>query len=454
MKLYDTRRRQVTQLEPIVPGKIGMYTCGPTVYADAHIGNFRTYIFEDVLARTLSHFGYVLTRVMNITDVGHLVSDGDEGDDKLEVGARRDGTTAWEVAKKYEKRFLADLDSLQLQRPDKLVRATETIDRQIALIRDLEAAGRVYRLEDGIYFDAATFPAYAELARLDLAGLQAGARVEVVEGKRHPYDFALWKLSPPGSKRDMEWPSPWGVGFPGWHVECSAIALAELGDTLDIHCGGVDHIPIHHTNEIAQSESATGKRFANHWCHSEFLLMDGGKMSKSLGNLYTLSELYKRGIEPLAFKLFTYGAHYRSKQNFTWEALEAAQKSLQRLRELAQTPGQGTDLAEPLLKRFDEALSNDLNLPEAIAIVWELVRANLLVTEKVQALEVIENVLALNLFHQEEVIAPEAVVRLLKARETARADRQWGVADRLRAEIENAGFDVRDTPSGQMLDRR
>ena len=451
MRLYDTRRRSILPLEPICPGKLSVYTCGPTVYGDAHIGNFRTYVFEDVLVRSLRYFGYEVSRVMNVTDVGHLVSDADDGEDKLEIGARRDGTTAWEVAKRYEQRFLDDLDALGLERPDRLVRATETIAEQIELIGRLEERGSTYRLPDGIYFDTATFPAYAELGRLDLVGQQAGKRVEVVKGKRQPYDFALWKFSPDGSKRDMEWESPWGKGFPGWHIECSAIALTELGEEIDIHCGGVDHIPVHHSNELAQSETATGKRFVRHWCHTEFLLLDGGKMSKSLGNLYTLADLAERGIEPAAFKLFTYGAHYRSKQNFTWEAAEAAQNNLERLRQLFSRDGdeQGS---ERLLKAFDDALQNDLNVPEALAIVWKIAQSNVSLADKQGTAQQIDRVLALNLL-KEEVYTdiPATVSEMATERDQARAHGLWDEADRLRDAINASGYQILDLKEGSQL---
>ena len=451
MQLYDTRRRRVAELEPFVQGQIGLYSCGPTVYGDAHIGNFRTYIFEDVLVRALRYLDFNVLRVMNVTDVGHLVSDADEGEDKLEIGARRDGITAWEVAKRYEQRFLNDFDALGLERPDRLVRATETIPAQIDLIQQLEKRGSTYCLADGIYFDASTFPTYAELGRLDLAGQQAGFRVQVVEGKRHPYDFALWKFSARGTKRDMEWESPWGIGFPGWHIECSAIVMQELGEEIDIHCGGVDHITVHHSNEIAQSETVTGKRLARHWCHTEFLLLDGGKMSKSLGNLYTLADLAARGIEPAAFKLFTYSAHYRSKQNFSWEAAEAAQKNLQRLRYLF-TQGGTALYSVDTLKRFDEALQADMNVPEALAVVWEVAQSDLSVESKQALARQIDRVFALDLLHQEiEDEIPSTVLAIANERNQAREAKQWLEADRLRLEVEAAGYYILDTHSGSKI---
>ena len=454
MRLYDTRRRQVAPIEPIIPGKLGIYTCGPTVYGPAHIGNLRTYILEDVLVRTLRYFGYEVNRVMNVTDVGHLVSDGDEGEDKLEIGARRDKTSAWEVAKRYEKCFLDDFDALHLVRPDRLVRATETVSAQIALIEKLEQSGCTYRLADGIYFDAATFPTYAELGRLDLAGQQAGARVEVVTGKRHPYDFALWKISAAGAKRDMEWESPWGTGFPGWHIECSAIALTEIGEEVDIHCGGVDHIPVHHTNEIAQSETATGKRFVRHWFHTDFLLMNGGKMSKSLGNLYTLEDLARRGIEPAAFKLLTYGAHYRSKQNFSWEAVETAQKNLLKLRGLFKVGGEDEGRGEEMLA-FEEALSNDMNMPEAVAALWNIAQSDLNLKAKEEIVTKMDRVLALGLLQEElSELIPLPILEMSAKRDVARLNQKWDESDHFRQLIEASGYQILDSPSGVRVSKK
>lgn len=448
VQLYDTRRREVVPLQTIQPDYVRMYTCGPTVYGEPHIGNYRMYIFEDVLVKALRHMGYTVDRVMNITDVGHLVSDADDGEDKMEKGARREGVTAWEVAKRYEQAFYAGLALLNLEKPAKMIRATDTIAQQIQLIQTLEAKGYTYRTADGIYFDSATFSTYADFAHLDLAGLQAGARVAVQEGKRHSYDFALWKFSPPGSKRDMEWQSSWGVGFPGWHIECSAIAIDQLGPELDIHCGGVDHIPIHHTNEIAQSESATGRPFSRHWCHGEFLLIDGGKMSKSLGNLYLLQDLKERGIDPLSFKFFTYSASYRSKLNFTWEAVEAAQKGLERLRSLFQEGGSMEDVV-PYQERFDAALADDLNLPQVIAVLWDIAKSDLTVEAKQRLALEMDTVLSLDLLKVvQPIMAPEQVKQLVEQREACRQVKNWSEADRLRKEIQVLGYDVLDTPHG------
>lgn len=454
-KLFNTLTRQVEEIRPLQEGKISMYTCGPTVYGDSHVGNYRTFIFEDVLVKALRRSGFQVNRVMNITDVGHLVSDGDEGDDKLEVGARREGISAWDVAKKYEERFLADLEKLGIERPTKLVRATDTIQDQIDLIANLETKGFTYRTSDGVYFDSGKLSDYGKLARLDLEGLQAGNRVEMGE-KRRATDFALWKFSPEGQKRDMEWESPWGTGFPGWHIECSAIIRATLGDQIDIHCGGVDHIPVHHTNEIAQSETATGKSLASIWSHAEFLLMDGGKMAKSLGNLYTVADLEQAGYDPLVFKFFTYGASYRSKLNFTWEALAAAATALERLRDAYQAPDKGTETQiQPYLDRFLAALQDDLNTAQALAVLWEVAAAPLTQAARQQAFDSFDEVVGLDLgrpFPSADLL-PE-VQALADERIAARAAKDWSRSDELRDQIEGYGYEVQDGPDGQTIKKR
>lgn len=454
--LHNTASRKVEPFFPRNPEKILLYTCGPTVYGLQHIGNYRTFIFEDILVKALRQAGYGVQRVMNVTDVGHLTSDEDEGEDKMEVGARRDGTTAWEVAKKYEQAFLEDLQLLNIEKPDQLIRATETIEEQIALIQQLVDKGYTYTTSDGVYFNSSRFPRYGQMAHLDIAGLKEGARVTPNKEKRNLTDFALWKFSPPNSKRDMEWDSPWGKGFPGWHIECSAIALHFLGEELDIHCGGVDHIPVHHTNEIAQSEAVTGKPFAHYWLHADFLLVDGNKMAKSLGNLYTLADIVSRGIDPLAFRLYVYSASYRSKINFTWEGLEGAATSLHRLRTAARElkPGnweEGSNQLQSFRRHFQAALADDLNTPQALAVVWEALKSNLSSEEKGAFLEGVDQVFSLNIFQDEEadqLELPSAVIGWMAEREKARENKDWQQADALRSQIEKAGFDLIDTVQG------
>ncbi len=447
-KLFNTLTKSVEPLQSLEEGKVSVYTCGPTVYGDPHIGNLRTYIAEDVLVRTLKMEGYQVNRVMNITDVGHLTSDADDGEDKLEVGAKRDGTTAWEVAKRYEEVFLKDMEALNLLPADQLVRATDTIPDQIQLIQALEAKGYTYTTSDGVYFDSTKFPGYGAMAHLDIEGLQAGARVDL--GEKHSVtDFALWKFSPVDSKRDMEWESPWGKGFPGWHIECSAIIKKTLGDQIDIHCGGVDHIPVHHTNEIAQSTAVTGKPLANHWMHTEFLLVDGGKMSKSLGNLYTLADLEKRGIEPEAFKLFCYSASYRSKLNFSWEALEAAQQQLVKLRKAFQVEQEGSDDTSAVSGALRDALSDDLNTSAAVASIYSALNAGLSSGALKQVANLVNEVLGLNLLVEVtgKTITDQARV-LVAARDNARAAKDWETSDSLRKELEDLGYQVQDTLDG------
>jgi cysteinyl-tRNA synthetase len=426
-----------------------MYTCGPTVYGHPHIGNYRTFIFEDVLVRALRRFGYQVERVMNVTDVGHLVGDGDEGEDKLEVGAKRDGITAWDVAKRYEESFLSDLIVLNLEKPEPLIRATVMIGEQIEMIRQLEEKGHTYITSDGVYFDTGKLPYYGELARLDIAGLQEGARVDAGE-KRSKTDFALWKFSEEPGKRHMEWESPWGLGFPGWHIECSAIIRTSLGDSIDIHCGGADHIMVHHPNEMAQSETVTGQPLARFWCHGEFLLVDGGKMSKSLGNVWVISDLLERGYDPIALKLLCYSANYRSKLNFTWEGLTAAQKQLDRLREVYQSYRTAEDVekAAHAIASFNAAIADDLNVPAALAVVYDSI-SSMENGPRRAFLESVDQVLALDLGKVSNLEIPTEVSELLEKRAAARAAKDFQESDRLRDEIAAKGFSVLDTPEGQ-----
>ena len=447
--LHNTLTRQTAHLENSGQ-EVTIYTCGPTVYNDQHIGNYRTFIFEDVLVKSLRWLGFKVKRVMNITDVGHLTSDEDQGEDKLEVGARREGTTAWEIAKKYEKHFIADLRDLKIEKPT-LIRATETIPEQIALIQTLERRGFTYQTSDGVYYDSSRFPNYRAFARLDITGMQAGTRVDMGE-KRHITDFALWKFSSKGSKRDMEWASPWGVGFPGWHVECSAIAMKALGDQITIHTGGVDHIPVHHTNEIAQTEAATGKKsFAKIWMHGEFLLVDGGKMSKSLGNVYLIEDLKKRGFDPLALRMLFYSASYRAKQNFTWEGLQAAQTSLERLRQFAQESDQEfmDEEGEKWLRQIRVNLANDLNMPAVMAQIWEMVHSELPTSVCRAILKEFDQVLSLDLFKVTSLQIPKEVTLLVKEREKARQNKEWQASDELRTKIAELGYEMEDLTDGK-----
>jgi len=451
LRFFDTYTRTLRDFEPLNGPAVGMYTCGPTVYDYAHIGNLRTYIFEDLLRRVLVFNGYAVKHVMNITDVGHLTSDADSGEDRMEKGSRRTGRSAWEIAAMYTEAFQADLRRLNINEPHVWCRATDHIAEQIDFIREIEARGFTYRTSDGLYFDTSRVDDYGYLARLNTEGLQAGARVEMAE-KRHPTDFALWKFSAPGEKRQMEWASPWGTGFPGWHIECSAMAARYLGPYFDIHCGGEDHIMVHHPNEIAQTQARHGTRLANFWMHGYFLQIDSSRMGKSMGNFLRVQTLIDEGYEPLVWRFFCLGAHYRSKLNFNWEALEGARAALNRLR--AAVLGWPADAAAPdaaFVARFTDAVNDDLNLPRALAVTWELVRSDLPSGVRHATMGVFDRILGLDLltWKPEAVAIPAEVQAVLDARALARKERRWADADALRAKARDLGFEIEDTPQGQ-----
>lgn len=454
--LYDTYTRSLREFQPLHPPEVGMYTCGPTVYDYAHIGNLRTYIFEDILRRVLLFNGYQVKHVMNITDVGHLTSDADTGEDKMEAGARRTGKTAWEIAEYYTEEFRKDLKRLNILEPTIWCRATDHIQEQIDFIRCIEEKGFTYRTSDGIYFDTSKLPSYGYLGRLDIEGLQAGARIEMGE-KRHPTDFALWKFSPKDQKRQMEWDSPWGVGFPGWHIECSAMSAKYLGPFFDIHCGGEDHITVHHTNEIAQTEACYGTRLANFWLHGYFLQLDEGvKMSKSSGKFLRVETLIEEGYDPLAYRMFCLNAIYRQKLNFTWEGLDGAAKALDRLRNAFYEMGEPTQPDSTFLQKFLTEINDDLNMPRAMALTWELVRSDLPNGVKKATLLEFDRVLGLNLANWQpaEEVIPDEILRLVELRQQARAEKRWQDADTLRGQIIAAGYEVMDTPQGPKVRSR
>lgn len=436
---------------------VSYYTCGLTVYDYGHIGNFRTFLFYDVLRRVLLANGFEVNHVQNITDVGHLVGDGDEGEDKMEKGSSREGRTAWEIASYYTDAWMEDSDMLNIMRAEIIPKATDHIPEQIALVEQLQEKGFAYEISDGIYFDTAKFEAYGAMAGLDFEGMQEGARVEVNKEKKNPTDFALWKFSPANEQRQMEWESPWGIGFPGWHIECSAMAMKYLGETLDIHAGGIDHVPVHHTNEIAQSEAATGKPFANWWVHGEFLLVDGGKMSKSKENFYTVQDIVDKGFSPIHYRYFVLGAHYRSKQNFTWTGMEAARNALNKLVwTAAQWPEASSGCAE-FEERFIDVLNDDVNTPEALSTMWAMVKSGHPEEQKAGTLYEMDKVLGLGL--RELVAEMRAKVdaagddlhMLLEERSDARDAKNWERSDEIRDQIAEAGFVVEDTEDGQIL---
>lgn len=470
LKLYNTLTRSTDEFVPQTEGKVSLYTCGPTVYSEPHIGNWVAYIRWDTLVRTLRENGYDVTRVMNITDVGHLTSDADEGEDKMEKGAKREGITAWEVAERYTNRFLEGMTALNLLPPEELCKATDHINEQIALIQILEEKGFTYKTSDGIYYDTSKFGTYADFARLNLEALQEGARVEVNEEKKNPTDFALWKFSPKDKQRDMEWDSPWGKGFPGWHIECSAMAMKYLGETLDIHTGGIDHIPVHHTNEIAQSEGATGKHFANYWVHCAHLLSNGTKLSKSLENSYTLTDLTEKGFSALDFRMFILQSHYRTETNFTFDNLEAAHNRLERWRAVAALRWQTHDtiiddddkdsagrvngiiLAAPHAAL--EALNDDLNTPAALVAIEQALDAiEIAPLRRIQHSALselvtwIDDVLGLKLAEATPDISEEQK-QLILERERAREKKDWKESDRLRDTLAAEGVYLKDTSEG------
>ena len=443
VKLNNTLSRRIEDLQPLDDNKVSLYTCGLTVYSQPHIGNWVSYIYWDVLVRTLRASGYDVTRVQNITDVGHLTSDEDAGEDKMLKGALREGTTAWQVADKYI--AIADdeaYNQLGLVRPDHMPRATEYIPQQIDFVKELEEKGYTYVIEDGVYFDTSKLADYGKLARLDIEGLQFGARVADT-GKKNPTDFAVWKFSQPEEKRDMEWDSPWGKGFPGWHLECSVMARELLGNQIDVHTGGIDHIPVHHTNEIAQTEAVTGKEFSKVWLHANHIKVDGTKMSKSLGNIYTLQDIKDKGFDLDAFKLVVLSKHYRTEGNFTWEILEAAQNRLNNWRAAGDLRWQGAgegDVHSGLL----ELLQNDVDTPAAVACIDELL-GNEQPTGLHKLLDEIRDLLGITL-HRDDITDEQKA--LIAEREQARADKGWAKSDELRDVLAGQGIVVRDTPNG------
>ncbi|MEN9558229.1 MAG: cysteinyl-tRNA synthetase [Candidatus Parcubacteria bacterium] len=455
LHLYNSASRTVEAVSSLVPGRIGMYACGPTVYQAASIGNLRSFMMEDVLRRTLEHLeGFHVRHVVNITDVGHLVGDGDAGDDKMEKSAREQGKDAWEISRSFTQLFLTDLERMHILMPTVMPKATDHIADQIELVRTLEEKGFTYRTSDGIYFDTKKFPAYGHFSGQRLEEKEEGARVEVNAEKRNPTDFALWKFSGSGPKRQMEWESPWGIGFPGWHAECSAMARTELGQPFDIHCGGIDLIPVHHENEIAQSVAAYGVPLATHWMHVEFVLVDGQKMSKSLKNTYTLDDLMARGISPEAYRLFLLGAHYRSKQNFTWEAVAGAQHAWEKIQRIVRAWDAPTEpnLADQSL--FREAMEDDLNTPKALAVFWEVLQREAVPSADRSATVLwMDQILGLGLSAvvSKPILIPMDIKQLADLRQGARTRRDWAEADRLRDALKERGWEMQDGTEGYHL---
>ncbi|GAB3514660.1 cysteine--tRNA ligase [Photobacterium alginatilyticum] len=442
LQFYNTLSRQLMPFDSIGPLRVGLYACGPTVYDYAHVGNLRTYLFVDTLKRVLQLNGYQVNHVMNITDVGHLVSDGDSGEDKMEKGARIQHKSAWEIATFFESAFLADLERLNILKPSITCRATEHIQEQISFIQSLEEKGYTYQTSDGIYFDTEKLPDYGKLARLDKQGLLAGIRVDMAE-KRHPTDFALWKFSG-GQKRQMEWQSPWGIGFPGWHIECSAMAEKYLGETFDIHIGGEDHIPVHHTNEIAQCQAKNGKVQANYWMHGYFLNINNEKISKS-GVSLRLESLIEHGYEPLAYRYLTLTSHYRSHLSFSWEGLAGAQKTLRRLRDKITSLPAGGNIDSQFKAEFLGYINRDLNMPQALALVWKVIESEIEPADKKSTLLYFDQIFGLDLGKVVRVTIPDEVQRLAEQRQSLKQQGRYDEADSIRDQILAYGYQVNDS---------
>ncbi len=458
MKIYNTATRQKEELKTIKPDKVGIYSCGPTVYWNQHIGNMYAFLSWDILVRTLRYAGYSVTWMMNITDVGHMTSDEDAGEDKMEKGALREGISPWEIAKKYEGQFLESLDLLNIKRPDVLWRATDHIEEQIALAKKIDENGFAYKTKTGLVFDTSKFSDYAKFANLKLDEMDSGARVEVDEEKKNPWDFLLWVTNQPS--HIMKWNSPWGEGFPGWHLECTAMSTARLGETFDIHTGGIEHIGVHHTNEIAQGYGAFGHNTANYWMHNAWLTLKEGKMSKSLGNVYTVQDLIKMGFDPIVFRYLVLTSHYRKGLTFSLDSMKAAQVALDKLKNYVlnfhKSGGVVTEIDEEYKKQFIEKVSDDLSMPEAMAVVWKLMRSDLDMSTKIGTLLNFDEVLGLNLFSfmsfiDEEI--PQEVLDLVEERKKAREGKNWAESDRLREIIKEKGYLVEDLPNSCKIQR-
>lgn len=461
IKLKNTLTREVEVFKPIKEGEVGIYTCGPTVYSRAHIGNMRAYIFADVLRRVFEYANYKIKHVMNITDVGHLTSDEDSGEDKMQVAAKKSGKKSLEIAQKWTEIFFEDSKKLNIKRPHIVCKATDYIPEQIELVKKLEEKGYTYITSDGVYFDTSKFEKYADFAKLNIEGLDAGKRISLGE-KKNKTDFALWKFSNPEEKRDLEWDSPWGKGFPGWHIECSAMSQKHLGETFDIHTGGIDHIPVHHTNEIAQSECANGKKFVNYWLHSNFIVMSNQeKMSKSKGNLIDLDELIKEGISPLAYRYLCLSSHYRKQLIYGKEILDSASNSYNGLKNKIKELGILGEIkieklspkSEDYLSQFKEAIFNDLNTPQALAVLWSLLRDEEVSNEEKYFLSCdFDRVFALGIKIEKEEI-PKEIEEIAKERETFRKEKNWKKSDELRDLILEKGYKIIDGLEGYRIEK-
>ena len=455
---YNTLTKNKEKFEPINKEEVRMYSCGPTVYKDASIGNMRTYIMNDIIRRVLKYNGYKVKHAMNITDVGHLVSDADEGEDKMLKSAREMQKSPYEIAAYYTKLFMEDLAKLNVETPEVICKATDHITDMIKYVQKLLKKGYAYETSTAIYFDVSKLDEYGILSGIKLEDQKAGARVDVDTEKRNPYDFALWIKAKPN--HIMKWESPWGLSYPGWHIECSAMGQKYLGEQFDIHTGGIDLIPTHHENEIAQSKGACGKIPAKFWIHGEYLLINGGKMSKSLNNVYLLKDIIERGYDPLTYRLFTFSSSYRTKLNFTWDGIEASQKALDKLRAGYQKHLEGNeDISDEEIAKYEEAfhkaINDDLNMPLAMSVVWDVVKNPKKSKRLAELLSKFDTVLALSLDKKNEIRdeIPEEVVRLAEERLKARQEKNWAESDRLRDEILALGYSIKDSKDGYELSR-
>lgn len=461
LKLYNTLTKKKEEFVPIKKEEkvVSIYTCGPTVYNYAHIGNMRAYIFMDTLRKVLKYNGYSLNHVMNITDVGHLVSDADEGEDKMEKSARLQNRSVYEIAEEYTNKFMEDISKLHIEHPEHIVKATDHIKEMEEYVKNICDNGYGYETSKGIYFDTSKLSTYGELSKINLEGQKAGARVEVDNEKKNPLDFALWIKAP--QEHIMKWDSKWGLCYPGWHIECSAMSRKYLGEKFDIHTGGVDHIPIHHENEIAQSRGATGKNPANYWMHVEFLLIDGGKMSKSLGNVYKISELEEKGIEALAYRYFTYTSNYTNKLNFTWDSIKSAQVALNKLREATlKHKGVENKIDENVINefrnRFKEAINDDINMPVAMSVVWEVAKYDIKSNDIYELLKEFDTVLSIEIDKEantNDIEIPDEIKAILVERQQARDNKDYGKSDELRDLLKSKGYIVKDSKEGQKIER-
>ena len=454
MKLYNTLSRKIEEFVPLNTPNVSFYACGPTVYDFTHIGHMRTYTNNDVLKRALTYLGYKVNHVMNVTDVGHLSGDDDSGEDKMEKGAKKYGKTVWDVAKFYTDFFFRTTDALNIIRPDITCKATEHIEDMIQLINRLIQNGFAYKTKEALYFDVKKFENYGKLSGQKLEEKLQAVRdeINVDKEKKHPADFALWfKRVGRFSDHTMHWTSPWGEGFPGWHIECSAMSMKYLGETIDIHSGGIDHVPVHHENEIAQSEAATNKPFVKYWFHNNFLTVDGQKMSKSLGNFYTIDDIEKNKVDPISLRLLFLQSHYRQPLNFTWQSVRASQEAFNRLKEIFINlkPQKNLSLlkstkALSYQKQFSEAISNDLQTPQAVAIMWDMIKSDITNEEKYFLLMDFDKVFGFNLNNVSKEKIDANIIILAERRLEARKKRDFDASDRLRIKIEKAGFKIED----------